>query len=179
MNVSAGFGQTGLRVSPERYGEAMYKLLMKLFLPTAALILGGIYLCDVLNKSVDAAALIKPVYVLLCIVYIFVCISDIRVWSKEKANMEHKETVLTDALSSNREFRKILVCIGGTAAYILALKYIGFTLSTAIFLFSGFMFTQSKNKLVSALIAVLVTGAILVIFKIVLLVPLPRGFIGI
>ncbi|HSP48540.1 MAG TPA: tripartite tricarboxylate transporter TctB family protein [Clostridiaceae bacterium] len=78
------------------------------------------------------------------------------------------------------EATKSFITMGIILVYLLVFNILGFLVSTVLFLFIVISYLSPKrNYLKSALISVLATSMIYVVFRIVLLVPIPSGmFIG-
>jgi len=95
--------------------------------------------------------------------------------------------ILSDSLSrryieSNQNQSKVhvltwrlIVVITLVAAYVLAMPYLGFMLSSAVFLLVSFLFLWRKSVGVSVLLTTGTLLAIYLIFRILFQVVLPRG----
>lgn len=160
----------------------MSKLAKKLFLPVSAVILGGLYLNEVLAKSKEAAALIKPVYIAMCLCFAVILVQEIMAFRKEiiiqETDPDLAEKSDRKASEEKKEIITVCICAAAMAVYLAALKYIGFCIPTAILLTAGFEFMKNHRLWLSALLAVIITAALFVVFHILLSVPLPQGFMG-
>lgn len=67
------------------------------------------------------------------------------------------------------------ILFGSTVVYILAMSYIGFMISTFVYLFAMFVFLKAKNKIVVAVASALLTALVWFAFDYLLGVPLPEG----
>ncbi len=81
---------------------------------------------------------------------------------------------------SLRFFREVLAplhltVIGLILLYLLAIPWLGFTVSSGLFLFACFALLWRRNLLVSLLLTAVSLGAIYVIFRVVFQVVLPQG----
>lgn len=79
-----------------------------------------------------------------------------------------------------KEAKKSFITMGIILGYLLVLNTLGFLVSTVIFLFIVISYLSPKrNSLKTVMVSVLATSLVYVVFKIILLVPIPSGmFIG-
>ena len=78
--------------------------------------------------------------------------------------------------SINRDgFIRTSVTLAIAIAYLFLMQYIGFYLSTAIFLFATMKYLGLENYLVTFIVSVCVASIVYGIFRIFLKIPLPEG----
>jgi len=92
--------------------------------------------------------------------------------------------ILADALSRRRIESgaqtpvltlRLVVFVAMVAAYVFAMPWVGFMLSSAIFLFAGFTVLWRRSLLVSLALTAGTLAVIWIIFRLVFQVVLPRG----
>ena len=95
--------------------------------------------------------------------------------------------ILADALSRRRIETgattpvltlRLVIFVAMVAAYVFAMPWAGFMLSSAVFLFAGFTYLWRKSLPISLLLTAGTLAAIYVIFRLVFQVVLPRGTLG-
>jgi len=70
---------------------------------------------------------------------------------------------------------RLVLVVTLVAAYVFAMPYVGFMVSSSVFLFVSFAFLWRKNILVSALLTSVTLVVIYLIFRVLFQVVLPRG----
>jgi len=70
---------------------------------------------------------------------------------------------------------RLIIVIALVAAYLFAMPYIGFMLSSAAFLLASFLYLWRKSVGISILLTIVTLSAIYLIFRILFQVVLPRG----
>lgn len=164
----------------------MLGVFMRLIIPMAAVAAGGLYLKNVSSRSQQAAVLIRPVYYLLCLCFAAIAVREVLKWRRQVRKSagdagtreEDRAPEKKPLMGSAGELRVVAVCALGVAAYIAALKLVGFCLPTALFLFAGFLYMKERRIWLAALLAVVITAVVYLVFSVLLSVPLPRGFMG-
>jgi hypothetical protein len=74
------------------------------------------------------------------------------------------------------EGRRIMLCLSAAlVAYVAALSTLGFTISTALFLWAAISFWRSCSVLISAILALVMTSGLYVLFVTILHMSLPHG----
>jgi putative tricarboxylic transport membrane protein len=109
----------------------------------------------------------KIILILLCILSFIALLSDILKKPTEKFN--------TDTLSNEtkKRFLITLICI---FTYIIILHYVGFAISTPIFIFIFMLILGEQRKWLIFLTSILMTAAVIIIFSKFFLLAIPRGF---
>lgn len=74
-----------------------------------------------------------------------------------------------------RGFGRMLTAIGLCIVYLFLMQFIGFALSTMLFLFGMMTFLEQKNVVVRTLTSVVVALIVWSIFTYFLIIPLPTG----
>lgn len=153
----------------------MLRLIQKLFMPTLFMIWGTFYFIEVCGKKASTGYFIKPVYIAFAVLYVINTVKEIRDWRMEvKENSEEAKAANEKA---GRELKDILIFVGAIAVYIVVVPYLGFVITSLLFLYIAFRYFKTGRGL-AILVDVLMVAAIYIIFKVVLGVPLPEGFLG-
>lgn len=72
----------------------------------------------------------------------------------------------------------VVLTLGGSLIYIMSLDYIGYAVSTALFIMIfSYLFDSSARKFWYPLVAFVVTGVIYLLFSTALHIPLPQGML--
>lgn len=84
-----------------------------------------------------------------------------------------------DGMAASGESRceKFGISLGTLAFYVVALEPLGYLLTTAAMLFAQLRWVESRSRRSSAGIAIVTAVASLILFRILLMVPLPTGVI--
>jgi putative tricarboxylic transport membrane protein len=87
-----------------------------------------------------------------------------------------EKITFTDILPKGEGLRNLIVCIGSLLVFLFVLPFLGFLLSSILFLWV--LFKQGYSWIASLGLSLLVTIIIFGIFSILLDVPLPKNFLG-
>ena len=159
----------------------MIRLIQRIAIPTGILIWATIYFIEILGRRPSAQLMIRPAFFILVVLFIIITVTDVRDWIKENAALK-KASEKGEEVAVSKEglesFLLMVVCAGSAFAYMFAMSIIGFSLSTAAYLFGMLCYLKVKNKIYAMVISVLLTGALYMLFRIWLRVPLPAGFLG-
>lgn len=68
------------------------------------------------------------------------------------------------------------ITLGIAILYLVSMQYLGFILSTCLFLYIVMSYLKQKNRLVRVAVSIIVTLIIFAIFHYFLKIPLPEGF---
>lgn len=77
-----------------------------------------------------------------------------------------------------RSPRKLIYIIGLSILYVVLIKPLGFVVSTFLFLAGSMKLLEVKNKKLAVLVPFITATIIYVVFKILLKVQIPVGFLG-
>jgi len=150
----------------------MSKLIKRIALSVVTMAWAIWYLVDTASRAPKAVLLIRPVVYIMGVLFLINLIRDIRKWKLEtKGNNEGFE------YATSREIKIALVSFAVVAVYVLSMNFLGFIISTAIFLAGAFIALKAKT-IPAVCMATVMTGLLYVVFKILLKMPLPRGFLG-
>lgn len=140
----------------------------KTLLPLIMLVFAGIYFNEVRQLDALDQALIKPVFFFMVLLFMINTASDYR----ESKDRQSNASALK---KGNSQFRKILEYIALTAVYLMLMPYLGFMISSILFL-AGALYRLNVRKTIT-LIALPVGLSVLLYFLFVHLfsVPLPTG----
>lgn len=75
--------------------------------------------------------------------------------------------------------KKIFIIILDCLIYVIVIKYLGFIISTILFLVSTVFLLDVKNKKIGVITSIITVLVIYVCFKLLLKVPIPYGVLGI
>lgn len=137
------------------------------------------YFAQVSQQSADSQRLIRPIYYVLCVLFVVMLINAIRQARAEasaKSEAQSEKKAVKDA-KYYKELKIMVIFVVGTGLYLLALPRLGFIISTPIFLFAAFLYLKSDKK-TAVILAVLLTAFAYIVFKMLLNVPLPAGILS-
>lgn len=150
----------------------MSKLIKRIALSVVTMAWAIWYLADTASRAPKAVLLIRPVVYIMGVLFLINLVRDYRKWKLEQeGNNEEFE------YASSKEIKTALIAFAAVAVYILSMNLLGFIISTVLFLVCSFIALKAK-PLPSVLMAIIMTGLLYVVFKILLKMPLPRGFLG-
>lgn len=139
----------------------------KIAFPTLGVVWASSYYLEVYKKSLYAKALIQPVYILIVLGYIVLCYTEYK--------KIHKEGMQAEEHAPNVAAQIPVVLL--SCCYLVFLKFGGFLLTTPIFLFGCFRFLGEENKRHAVMMAAGFTVIVWFVFKVLLSVALPTGFL--
>ena len=93
--------------------------------------------------------------------------------SPQKESLPYKGETITDDVADRMSWKKLYFGIGLITAYILLLKMIGFLVATPIFIMASALLMGSRKWKRDAIVSLIVTSAIFVIFSQILNVDIP------
>ena len=174
----------------------MKDLVLKIFTPTLMFAWAIAYYVEILGKKASAGVFIRPVFWLMAVIYVIVVLMDIRDYkdakkgsesvSPDDSTKENDSEIIAETNAPEKrekifspDLTRTIVCVLSSVAYIFAIKYIGFLVSTVLFLFGLFCWLKAENKILAFILAVVIAFGMYMLFKVGLKVPLPKGFIGI
>ncbi|MCX5820904.1 MAG: tripartite tricarboxylate transporter TctB family protein [Deltaproteobacteria bacterium] len=102
-------------------------------------------------------------------------ISNLRQYSREKVGTAEEPPTPETIVEAWRRRRKIALCSVCLLGYIILTPWIGFILSTILFILSFVLALEEKRKLVLIISPLLITAVIIVVFAKFITIPLPRG----
>lgn len=126
------------------------------------------YYIDTLKNGEEAGYLTKPVFYVITVLFVVILRGEFSHWQHNKI----KERTLSEKDKGRLE--KMLICAGGSAVYLIALPYVGFLLSTTLFLSIGFVWL-GVPKCRALLTGLFFSATVYGLFKYALAVPLSNG----
>ena len=102
-------------------------------------------------------------------------LANLRQYSREKGNTAEEPPTPEAIVEAWRRRRKIALCSVCLLAYIILTPWIGFILSTILFILTFVLALEEKRKLVLIISPLMITTVIIVIFAKFITIPLPRG----
>lgn len=150
----------------------MYKIIASLFVPSIVLILSIAYYMESLNVDPIDKLLIKPTCMLIVLFYIYFVYVECRRLRKDKDQSEKPRRTNT------KMPYKELAVLAMTALYVLIIQYLGFVVTSVVFMACMLYLLNVRNKLVIACFSITSSALLYFAFKVVLMVPLPGGLLG-
>lgn len=144
-------------------------MLKRIFIPTLLVAWTLYYFLDVLHKDAKTGALIKPLSLVVFVLYVIIMIGEVRRFLKQK-NHEQDES---KAAENKAMLINLLICLAVTAAYIIAMPYLGFVVSTSIFLSVMYLYAKAGRIYVVIPCSIAIAVVLFILFAKVLNVPLP------
>ena len=132
-----------------------------------------VYTVKVSNYSLDSGRtfpyIITGVLLCLAILHIANCILTIRKIPKDKRVYVY--------LMNKHQFLRLVLYLGALAIYVLGFMYVGYIVSTAIYLVFLLLFMKAKNKLAVILLTAITPFVLWLFFTAVLKVQFPETFL--
>lgn len=163
----------------------MKKFLQKMIIPTVIMIWATWYYITVSGFKPLDSVLIRPIYIILAILYVINGITDYFECKKqaeaEDAQEKASASKMTVADSIKSFFKspssKIVLIFVQILLYSLLLKKIGFVIVNTVFLF-GVLYAMGERKIWKLIvIPVVVTAAMYAVFVVGLKILLPKGIL--
>ena len=125
--------------------------------------------------NTDAMLLVRGVGILMALSLIFVIKEEFVIQKVDDSPPEVK----TPFFAAKDELKNFIGFTFLVALYLVALPYLGFIISTAVYSLTTMLFLGVKSPKVLILLPILLTASAYIMFRIFLLVPLPVGVFGI
>ena len=145
--------------------------LKKIAIPALTMAWCVYFITDAGSPSKKGNTFVWAVFVLLAVIFAVELFNEFRRAQAEKRTVKNSPAEKKDYSGLIRSG----ILFGATLAYIIAMPYLGFLISTFIYLFAMFLFLKAKNKIVVAVASVMLTGLMWFAFDYLLGVPLPKG----
>ena len=146
------------------------QFIQKTIIPFGILVWACIYFNEIRSQSIEDQMFIRPVFYLLIVLFIVNGINDFRNFKKSsKAASESK----CDENSKN-----VIGFIMLVLAYLLLVSYVGFIITSVVFLLSCLWLFGIKNKVILAFMPIGVSLFLYVLFAVWFGVPLPEGLLN-
>ena len=150
----------------------MGSLIKKLALPAIVLLWSAAYFIEVAGYSKKNQYLIKPVFIVMVILFVVNTFTDIREWRREQESGKGASQISQE---EKQVLLKSLLVVVSMAVYVILMPHIGFIITTAAVLL---LIMQVREFLPLILLPLIVTGILYAVFKTGLHIPLPAGFLG-
>ena len=151
----------------------MGSLIKKLALPAIVLLWSAAYFIEVAGYSKKNQYLIKPVFIVMVILFVVNTFTDIREWRREQESGKGASQISQE---EKQVLLKSLFVVVSMAVYVILMPHIGFIITTAVLL--AVLLMQVREFLPLILLPLIVTGILYAVFKTGLHIPLPAGFLG-
>jgi putative tricarboxylic transport membrane protein len=102
-------------------------------------------------------------------------ITNLMQYSREKGNTAEEPPTPEAMVEAWRRRRKIALCSACLLGYIIITPWVGFILSTILFILTFVLALEEKRKWVLIISPPLITAVIVVVFAIFITIPLPKG----
>lgn len=153
----------------------MGSLIKRLAIPAIVLLWSATYFIEVAGYSKKNQYLIKPVFIVMVVLFVVNTFTDIREWKRERE--ENKGALQISQEEKQVLFKSFLVVVS-MAVYVIVMPHLGFIITTAVLLAVLLLIMQVKKPLPYILLPLIVTGILYAVFKLGLHIPLPAGFLG-
>lgn len=152
--------------------------LAPLFVPTMVLILSIAYYIESWNVDTINKLLIKPTCFLIIVIYLFFVYKEFHKHKKLATQQgEQNAQAASNAVSCQVQYKSVFI-IGMTAIYVLVVQYLGFILTSVIFMGTMLYVLNVRKKWIVISFSVASTVILYFAFKTILMVPLPSGILG-
>jgi len=122
--------------------------------------------------------LVRNVIFLIIILLIFVLIDEIKI-KKITSEKRLEKEIIINKISLSTETKKNIFFIAFLFIYLFSIKFLGFLISTVLFLIITMYFLGIRNKKILFLFPIIFIIIIFLFFNLWLMVPLPVGIFGI
>lgn len=153
----------------------MGSLIKRLAIPAIVLLWSATYFLEVAEYSKKNQYLIKPVFIVMVILFAVNTFTDIREWKMERK--KNKGALQISQEEKQVLFKSLLVVVSMTV-YVIVVPYFGFIITTVVLMTVLLLIMQVKKSMSYILLPLVVTGILYAVFKIGLRIPLPVGFLG-
>lgn len=145
----------------------------RIILATAIIVLAAIYFIDVQDlKNPNDRLMIDPIFWIMLILYPVILFMEWRDFKKNQTEAEEVED--EDSYDFTKRIGLFMVAV---IIYLVALYYVGFIISTVLFLPSLMWILGTESKVKPLIIAVVATALMFMLFDLLLGVPLPMGLL--
>jgi len=138
-----------------------------------------IYYLDISSlKDSQDKLLVNPVIWLVIILYPIIIWQE---WKeKRKRDMKHEETLETHEVDEDDETsvtlsKKVFLFMISTLLYLILINYVGFIISTILFMPSLMLILGTKSKKIVIILPIITTVVLYFLFNNLLGIPLPEG----
>lgn len=147
----------------------MKVFLKRIFVPTLLLAWTIYYFVEVLGKDAKTGVLIKPISIIVFVLYVIIMIGEVKRYIKLKK--ESGEPVFSE--EDKKSLINLFVCLGITGAYVLVMPFIGFVIATSAYLTGMYMYAKAGKAYIVVACSIVIAVIMFLIFSKVLDVPLP------
>lgn len=154
----------------ERMDKAMKQLVKLLVIPTLILLWAFSYLYEVRDTSTRNLLLVRPLVLLIAATYLFIAAREYQKMKKGLHSGSNNEVFITG---------KEVKIVALMAVYLLLVMYLGF-IPTSLVMMAVMLYVLDMRKMQTVLgFSVISTAVLYYAFKIILMIPLPEGLLGI
>ncbi|MCE5264593.1 MAG: tripartite tricarboxylate transporter TctB family protein [Deltaproteobacteria bacterium] len=102
-------------------------------------------------------------------------VTNLRKYARERGKPTEEPPTPAERMEAWQRRRKIALCSVCLLVYIVILPWIGFILSTMLFILAFVLVLEERRKAVLIASPLLITAAVIVIFAKFITIPLPKG----
>ena len=158
------------------YHIRLKKSCADLFIPILFAAILIYYMLDSMSiMNSDAMLMVKVVAALMALSLVFVIKGELLIQKADDSPLEYKKPFFSSAEECTKSIGFTLLAF----LYFAALVYAGFIISTLAYSVAALFFLGVRSIKTLILLPILLTAGTYIMFKIVLLVPLPVGVFGI
>ena len=154
----------------------MYRFLAPLFVPSVVLVLSVAYYMESLDVAPIDKILIKPVCLLILAFYLYFVIVEIFHYKTGKFAKSKGVAAFSDTQKPLPIKEVVILCM--TALYVWVIQYLGFVLTSILFMGSMLYILNVRKTWIIVGFSVVSSAVLYLAFKIILMVPLPSGIFG-
>ena len=149
----------------------MLQIAQRIGIPFILLALGGMYFLEASLGKAQDMMLIRPVFYLMLVLFCINAATDLRAILNARGKGGSSE-------AEEASLRKILPFAGLAVGLVAALPYLGFVISSLVFLFLVLLMFKVEKKPVLLMMPLVVSISLHLLFVYVFGVELPTGFFG-
>ena len=138
----------------------MGSLIKKLALPAIVLLWSAAYFIEVAGYSKKNQYLIKPVFIVMVILFVVNTFTDIREWRREQESGKGASQISQE---EKQVLLKSLLVVVSMAVYVILMPHIGFIITTAVFFGVLLLFFQGGGVLPFVFLSPFLTGVFYVV----------------
>ena len=150
----------------------MLQIVQRIGIPFILLLLGTAYFLEGMAGKPKDMMLIKPVFCLMVVLFCINAATDLRSILRNK----NKDRAMDE---ENDSLKKIMPFAGMAILLVASLPFLGFLLSSLVFLFFVLLIFKVDNKAVLFVMPPVVSVSLYILFSSAFGVDLPVGFLGI
>ena len=145
------------------------QIAQRIGIPFILLLCATVYFAEVSQGKPQDMMLIKPVFYLMVLLFCVNAATDMRAILRDRVK---------DAQSGSSSLRQILSFAGLAVLLLVTLPFLGFLISSTLFIFLVLTMFKVENRKILFLMPIGVSATLYALFEFVFAVALPTGFFG-